>query len=93
MTLQLETAQRVLSCLLSQATEKPCSENNGAPVSKRCLSHERMVCQAVEQLCTHEIVAGRDAAMAHEYYCKEEMIRMRQGDVGPSKYVFGMLQE
>lgn len=61
MTLSVGAAQRPLSCLLSQATEKHChSENNEAPVSKRCLSHERMACQAVERLCTYEIAVGCD---------------------------------
>lgn len=82
MTLQLGAAQKTLSCLQHKhpgtlETTRLLYRNLVYPVMQRqpgC--REALRCRD-----------ARDAAMAHEYFSTQEMIRPRQDDVVTAKYV------
>lgn len=87
MASQLRAAQRTLSCLLGPVTENTATwktmwllcRNVVYLTSRRCRA--RLWCDLM--LWTYAGAAGRDACVAREYFCKEEMIRTSRDDVLP----------
>lgn len=86
MASQLRAAQRTLSCLLGPATENTATQKTMWLLCRNVVYlirrwRARLWCDLM--LWTYAIDAGRDASVAHEYFSKEEMIRISRDDVVP----------
>lgn len=83
MASQRRAAQRALSCLRQKIAPlgRQCGScvENVVYLIRRCRA--RLWCDSM--LWTYATATGRDASVAREYFCKEEMIRISQDDVVP----------